>query len=202
MRSWSAWRVRKPATTSTMLKRLATVCPKQHVCRFFTLLGESSAWISTYGIPPPQCSREAGHQFAPAEISDAANLRYEMAQRELQQYVDEVYKCIECGQIIPKSNPFLFWEGRKEKYPSLYGMAMKYLVVAPTSVGCERVFSSAGLTDTVLRSRLTPDHLSTLVFLKQACKNRDVLESTLGRVLRALSSRKRSECDGNGDANE
>lgn len=63
-------------------------------------------------------------------------------------------------------NPFTVWEEMKFEYPYLWNVAKKYLSIVATSVPCERLFSHAGLIANQLRSRLSPQHLNELIFLR------------------------------------
>ena len=61
-------------------------------------------------------------------------------------------------------DPLQWWRMRRELYPTLYALALKYLCVPATSAPAERLFSHAGLTATKLRAALRPDNLEALVF--------------------------------------
>lgn len=63
-------------------------------------------------------------------------------------------------------NPFTVWESMKYEYPYLWKVAKKYLPIVATSVPCERLFSHAGLIANQLRSRLSPQHINELIFLR------------------------------------
>ena len=77
---------------------------------------------------------------------------------ELRQYLNRPV-------LSMKVNPFQTWDAMKSEYPNLYKQAMKYLPVTATSVPSERLFPKAKLVLTNLRSRLTPEHFSQLLFL-------------------------------------
>lgn len=68
-------------------------------------------------------------------------------------------------------NPFEAWELMKSEFPNLYQQAMRYLPVTATSVPSERLFSEAKLVLSDLRSRLTPEHFSQLLFLASISPN-------------------------------
>ncbi|KAK3929562.1 E3 SUMO-protein ligase ZBED1 [Frankliniella fusca] len=63
-------------------------------------------------------------------------------------------------------NPIKAWESMKTGHEHLYDLAMQYFPVMATSSSAERLFSHAGLIATQLRSRLSPEHLNQLVFLR------------------------------------
>lgn len=68
-------------------------------------------------------------------------------------------------------NPFVIWQSMMMEYPSLWKVAEKMLPVMATSVPCERLFSHAGLIVNQLRSRLSPQHLKELLFLRSIQKD-------------------------------
>jgi hypothetical protein len=57
--------------------------------------------------------------------------------------------------------------GRTSDLPFLKRLARKYLCGQATSVASERVFSTAGDTVKACRSRLLPDEVNKLIFLKK-----------------------------------
>jgi zinc finger BED domain-containing protein 1 (E3 SUMO-protein ligase ZBED1) len=67
--------------------------------------------------------------------------------------------------MIRKSDPLLYWENNKCKYPNLHKLAVKYLSIIATSVPSERLFSSAGDIITPERNRLDDRNLDDLLFL-------------------------------------
>lgn len=56
------------------------------------------------------------------------------------------------------------------QYPILSRMARDYLAIQGSSVASERAFSSGGLTGTLLRNQLTPEHFEALQILKSGYK--------------------------------
>jgi hAT family C-terminal dimerisation region len=66
------------------------------------------------------------------------------------------------------ANPLTWWKDRAERYPLVAAVARKWLAVPASSAASERMFSSAGLTVTDKRTRLTGDKVAQLVFLKTA----------------------------------
>lgn len=59
-----------------------------------------------------------------------------------------------------------WWEEKKQRYPHLYELAKKFLVIPATSVTVERMFAISGVMDAPLRGRTAPELLDALVFLK------------------------------------
>lgn len=64
-------------------------------------------------------------------------------------------------------NPLDWWKVNQEKFPRLSQLAVKYLGIPATSVPSERVFSTASLVVNRLRSRLSPQHVDMLIFLRK-----------------------------------
>ena len=64
-------------------------------------------------------------------------------------------------------------------HPRLTDLARKYLRILPTSTDSERLWSNATWLYSELRSRLTPDRLSMMLFLKANSEQ-------FGKVLTAL----------------
>ena len=84
---------------------------------------------------------------------------------------DEVEAYSKQQQQPRDSSPLDWWKVNKGRYPTLAGLAKKYLSITATSTPAERVFSVAGLIVSRLRASLTPEHVNMLVFLN---KNMDL----------------------------
>ena len=80
--------------------------------------------------------------------------------------IDEVEMYQMCPQLRLQDDPFIFWRNYALTYPNLYKLARKYLSIPGSTVPSERVFSTSGYIADLLRSRLTPEHVEMLVFLK------------------------------------
>jgi hypothetical protein len=70
------------------------------------------------------------------------------------------------GELIAY-DPLVWWESRKQAYPTLYRLAMKYLAIPATSAASERAFSAAGNIVTMRRCRLSHDVIEDLHFLHE-----------------------------------
>jgi len=90
---------------------------------------------------------------------------------EIAIYESKVKNMNKQGIPIKSFNVFDFWVANTIELPGLSRMAFKYLVTAPTSVECERLFSDAGNVNVPNRSRLTPEHLDLLTSLKHNMQN-------------------------------
>ncbi|KAF5373365.1 hypothetical protein D9757_009741 [Collybiopsis confluens] len=78
------------------------------------------------------------------------------------------------------TSSLLYWQENCTRYPTIYKLAMDILPIQGTSVPSERVFSSAGETNTKRRSRVSPDLMQALQVLKFGIKTRDGLSFTAG----------------------
>lgn len=65
-----------------------------------------------------------------------------------------------------------FWKMHSSEYPQLSKMAIDYLAIQGSATPVERVWSSAGETDTKRRNRLSPTRLEALQFLKAGYRRR------------------------------
>lgn len=87
------------------------------------------------------------------------------------QSIDQEYNAYVTSSLThANTNPLAFWELERERFPTIFRMAMDYLPVQPSSVPCERAFSSSALTDTPRRNRINPILMETLQILKFAYK--------------------------------
>ena len=67
-------------------------------------------------------------------------------------------------------------------HPTLFSMAMDYLLIQASSIPCEHVFSSSSETDTMRRKRISPLTMEALQMLKFHLKKRH-LSFTQGWVM-------------------
>ncbi|KAF7333764.1 HAT family dimerization domain-containing protein [Mycena venus] len=72
------------------------------------------------------------------------------------------------------------WEENQLRYPTIFASALDVLPVQGSAVPCERVFSSAGETDTPRRNRTAPDLMEGLQMLKFSVKKGRGLNFTAG----------------------
>lgn len=79
---------------------------------------------------------------------------------------DELTRYLSEPQINHNENPCLWWKARENVYPKISVLAKNILCIPASSASSERVFSTAGNIITPKRNRMTPYHLSALVFLK------------------------------------
>lgn len=67
--------------------------------------------------------------------------------------------------ISPAEDPLAWWSQHEAQLPILAHFAKKYLCISASSCASERVFSRSGNICSPRSSRLTEEHLETLVFL-------------------------------------
>ncbi|XP_058466117.1 zinc finger BED domain-containing protein 4-like [Malaya genurostris] len=82
----------------------------------------------------------------------------------------ELDKFVAEPHLTRSGEPLEWWESRKAVYPRLYDLMKRRLCIPATSVPCERIFSKAGQISTEKRSRLSPAHISQILFLNHNSK--------------------------------
>lgn len=87
--------------------------------------------------------------------------------QDVQLEVDNYFKEI---SIPPDDNPLQWWKVNSARLSRLSVLAQQYLCVPATSVPSERVFSAASLIFNRLRTRLLPEHVDMIIFLRQNCQ--------------------------------
>ncbi len=73
------------------------------------------------------------------------------------------------------NNSLIWWKENGKRYPTVAKLARRILCIPATSAPSERVFSTAGLTVTKLRNRMSPNNADMCVFLHDFMKVRDTL---------------------------
>ncbi|GES94450.1 zinc finger BED domain-containing protein 4-like [Rhizophagus clarus] len=82
---------------------------------------------------------------------------------ELTRYLDN----FRTPQASPNTDIFKWWIDNREKFPTLFKVARKYLGILATSVPSERLFSDAGNQITSERNRLKAETVNEILFLKR-----------------------------------
>ena len=88
--------------------------------------------------------------------------------------INEVGEYLNLYEIPLNSDPLIWWNEKKSKFPILSNLARKYLAVSATSTASERLFSDAGNLLTNKRTRMKPTLFKKIMFLK---RNSSKLES-------------------------
>lgn len=83
---------------------------------------------------------------------------------ELSQYFTE-------PTIARTQSPLSWWKDNHRRFAETARVARAYLSIPATSTPSERVFSTAGLTVTKLRSCLKPKNVNCLIFLNKNSKH-------------------------------
>ena len=81
-------------------------------------------------------------------------------ENELKNYLAE-------APVPRKENPLAWWKANATRFKTLPFVARWLLCMPTTSTSAERVFSTAGLIITKLRSNLKPKNVDTLIFLNK-----------------------------------
>jgi hypothetical protein len=87
--------------------------------------------------------------------------------------VDEVVLYLQQKQIRLKDDPLKWWSVNKTTLPILAQIARKYLSIPAASVPSERLFSDAGNHISARRTRLSPELVNKMLFLK---RNSDIFD--------------------------
>lgn len=128
---------------------------------------------------------------ADSDAGDEHDMTSDYDDKLLQERIDSELRFYRKENALPDTkylDPFLWWRKRLQTYPLLAVVARKWLAVPASSAASERMFSAAGLTVTKDRSRLTTDHVGTLVFFETAwpaLQAEGVLYSATARVTAA-----------------
>ena len=80
---------------------------------------------------------------------------------------NEVSEYLQMHEIPIKSDPLIWWNEKKDKFPILSNLAQKYLAVSATSTASERLFSDAGNLLTNKRTCMKPKLFKKIMFLKR-----------------------------------
>jgi hypothetical protein len=89
------------------------------------------------------------------------------AQTNAEEGDDEVSRYVKLRDIRVKDDPMEWWLNNKSSFPTLAQLARKYLSIPATSVPSERLFSDAGNHISAKRTRLLPDLVNKILFLKR-----------------------------------
>lgn len=93
------------------------------------------------------------------ELSASTSQSCDSLEGEYKQYI--------CEPLIGRSEDVrVWWHNNKHRFPKLSILANKFLSTPPSSVASERLFSTTGKIATSLRSRLKPDKIEELAFIK------------------------------------
>ncbi|GBC18086.2 zinc finger BED domain-containing protein 1-like [Rhizophagus irregularis DAOM 181602=DAOM 197198] len=80
---------------------------------------------------------------------------------------NEIMCYLRCPDELKSTDPLVWWRDHRSSYPILSKLARKYLSIPSTSVPSERLFSDAGNHVSAKRTRLAPDLVDRILFLKR-----------------------------------
>ena len=99
------------------------------------------------------------------EISDLTMLE-ERIEKELNHY-----KATKLSHQQKKETPLLtWWKSQKVNFPCLFQTVRALLATPATSVPSKRIFSEAGYVARARRSRILPENLNKIIFIKRNLK--------------------------------
>ncbi|GBC04414.1 hypothetical protein RclHR1_05670016 [Rhizophagus clarus] len=80
---------------------------------------------------------------------------------------NEIMCYLRCLDEPKSTDPLVWWRDHRSSYPILSKLAQKYLSIPFTSVPSERLFSDAGNHISAKRTRLAPELVDRILFLKR-----------------------------------
>ena len=142
------------------------------VCKEKTLLGEkqdsASSHIGEVNEPVTKKKRSGLAILLGDDYTSKASINSETDDTEDSDPVlKEVELYLKEKPIDREEPPLGWWKENQHRFPLVSRVAKRYLTIPITSTLAERVFSTAGLTVTRLRSCLTPEHVNMLVYLNK-----------------------------------
>ena len=108
----------------------------------------------------------AEHNEKSNSVEMPPNLINQQCELELKQYRES--KCLNLSVTATSkafNNPLDWWKKHEKSFPTLAGLARKYLAIEATSAASERVFSKAQRITTADRNRLDPDLIGKLLYI-------------------------------------
>ncbi len=73
-----------------------------------------------------------------------------------------------------------YWKKHQNRFPNIHAVARKVLAIPASNTEVERLFSSSKLTMTDQRTRLDPDRLNKLIFLRKNLRSLKQLDEKEG----------------------
>ena len=142
---------------------------------------EAMSELESFSPPrPPQTDRDAETESTEQAEPPAKKKKLKGLSAILQHCVEPIDdEDLSCEEKVEKelrryeeyppvsidTDPLGWWEHEEQKFPNLKCLARKYLCICGTSVPSERLFSRGGNIVNAQRNRLSPEHVSMLIFL-------------------------------------
>ena len=117
--------------------------------------------ISAESIEPTnaQCDDVPQWKKAKMELLSKHVITSSSQDREIQQY--------RCLSMVDTDDILKWWKTQRETFPHLSQLARFVFAIPATSAPSERIFSLAGLTLNVKRSRLAPSAVDKIIFVHE-----------------------------------
>ena len=105
-------------------------------------------------------------EFRSDDVNLNAPVELNELEKEIKMYMTQIFSKQDKSDI----NILKWWQCNKNVFPLLYKAARSLLLIPATSVSSERIFSLAGYVVRKRRSKLLPEHVNKLIFLKKNMK--------------------------------
>jgi len=164
--------------TSSCLVIAAALDPRFKQLKFLTELqiqavkSEITERMDSFSSPEdPSCTSTSGEPLAKKHKTaldvllgeDDTSSAHVSTTEELNQYMAE-------KPLQRDMAPLDWWKANAQRFPRLASVSQRILAIPATSTPSERIFSTAGLTVTKLRSCIKPKNVDTLIFLNHNIK--------------------------------
>ena len=172
-------------STLKSLGKVETKCLKVYTNLLSYLLQQFDACFADFEVLEPQF-RIFSMPFAVGINTVAEELQMELVELQCDTVLKQNYAEVE----IPKFHTFL----SQERFPKLLFAAARIIAMFGSTYLCEQFFSSMKVNKTVLRSRLTDEHLQSTLRLVSADKLKLNIKVLVDEKRCQLSSQKKYNC--------
>ena len=166
-------------STLKSLGKVEAECLKEYINLLSNLLQQFDVRFADFEVLEPQF-RLFSMPFAVEIDTVAEELQMELVELQCDTVLKQKYAEVE----IPEFYTFL----SRERFPKLLSAAVRIIAMFGSTYVCEQFFSSMKVNKTVLRSRLTDEHLQATLRLVSADKLKPKIEVLVDEKRCQLSS--------------